>query len=138
VSNPITPLDPDQLTEQESQAAHEGWLHRSLVSFDQMVNVIVLRGLPDETISSHAARAAQQGKHWGIGLSRVLNLFQRDHGAKAEAGDLQRATNVVTTEGDAVIRHPQFPSLRLYGYDANGVPIWTSDAEHKLSDIKEK
>jgi hypothetical protein len=96
--DPITPLDPGSTQQQEAQAAHEGWVHRSLVAFDQAVNVIVLRGQPDETISSHSARAALEGKKWGVVMSKFLNLFQKDHGAKAIAGDEQRAENVERIE----------------------------------------
>ena len=96
--DPITPLDPQTTQQQEAQAAKEGWLHRSLVAFDQAVNVIVLRGQPDETISSHSARAAIEGKKWGVVVSKFLNLFQKDHGAKAIAGDDQRAENIEQIE----------------------------------------
>ena len=98
MSDPITPLTPQQAAQQEAQAAREGWLHRSLVAVDIMANVIVLRGQPDETISSHAARAAIEGKRWGRFLSGLLNLVQSDHGAKAISGDLERAENVVQIE----------------------------------------
>ena len=94
----MSPLDPNQTQQQEQQAAKEGWLHRSLVAFDQGVNVILLRGLPDETISAHASRAALAGKGWGKALSGFLNLFQKDHGPKAQAGDLERAKNIEQVE----------------------------------------
>ncbi len=44
------------------------------------INVLT-DGDPDETISSRAARAAQQGKGWGIEMSKFLDLFQKDHAA---------------------------------------------------------
>lgn len=97
MSDPITPLSPSETATQESQAAHEAYLHRVLVGFDQFMNVIA-DGDPDETISSRAARAAEKGKKWGIELSRFLNLFQKDHGAKAQAGDTERAENVENLE----------------------------------------
>lgn len=101
MTDPITPLTPEQVKEQEAQAAKEGWVHRDLVAVDIAANVVVFKGQPDETISSHAARAATKGKWWGRTLSRFLNLFQKDHGAKAQAGDLERAENVEAIEKDS-------------------------------------
>lgn len=100
VTGPVKPLTPEQVKLQEAQAAAESWLHRDAVAIDQATNVIVLKGQPDETISSHAARAATEGKWWGKALSMFLNLFQKDHGAKAEAGDLERAQNIERIEPD--------------------------------------
>jgi hypothetical protein len=31
-------------------------------------------------------------------MSKFLDLFQKDHGAKAQAGDVVRAEDVITTE----------------------------------------
>jgi hypothetical protein len=59
---------------------------------------VLTDGAPDETISSRSARAAQQGKPWGKDMSRFLDLFQKDHGAKAQAGDAVRAEDVIVTE----------------------------------------
>lgn len=75
----------------ELRASQEGWLHRSLVAFDIATNVIVLRGQQDETISTHAWRANQEGKLWGKLVTKWLNGFQPNHGWKAASGDLQRA-----------------------------------------------
>jgi hypothetical protein len=97
MNGPITPLTPAQIAAQEQQAAHEKYLMRALVGFDQFVNVLT-DGDPDETISARASRAAQKGKGWGVELSRMLDVFQRDHGAKAQAGDLGRAQVIVEVE----------------------------------------
>jgi hypothetical protein len=97
MSNPITPLTAAQAQKQASQAAQEGYLHRDLVALDQGVNV-ALDGKPDETISSRAARAALAGSAWGRHVSAFLNLFQKDHGAKAQAGDVERAEAVEKLE----------------------------------------
>lgn len=96
--DPITPLTPAQTATQEQQAAQEGYLKRDAIAVDIAANEILLKGQMDETISSHAARAATEGKLWGKILSSVLNWFQADHGAKAEAGDLERAKNTVRIE----------------------------------------
>ena len=97
MENPITHLTPEQTAKEESQAAKERYLHRTLVGLDQFVNVLA-GGHPDETISARAARAAEQNKMWGKGMSSFLNLFQKDHGPDAQAGDLERATAVAKIE----------------------------------------
>lgn len=91
--DPVTPLTKVQEQAQEASAAHEGYLHRVIEEIDVTANVVT-GGNQDETISSRAARADMQGKKWGRWLSAALNLFQRNHGAKAEAGDLERAAHV--------------------------------------------
>jgi hypothetical protein len=96
----IQPLTPAQTVQQEQQAAHEAYIHRLLVGFDQFMNTVT-DGDPDETISSRAARAAEKGKPWGVAMSKFLDVFQKDHGAKAQAGDLERAETVATLEEDS-------------------------------------
>ena len=86
----LTPK-PYTLAVAEAKAAAEGWLHRSLVAFDIALNVIVLRGQQDETVSSHSYRASIEGKLWGKLMISWLNWFQPQHGQKAAAGDLERA-----------------------------------------------
>ena len=93
MSSPITPLTPEQTASEEAQAAKDGYFKRVLIGLDMFANTIA-NGHPDETISSRSARAATQGKVWGKVTSRFLNLFQKNHGAKAEAGDVQRAQTV--------------------------------------------
>jgi len=100
MSSPITPLDPQQTAAQEAQAAKEGYVHRILVAFDIFSNVLT-DGDEDETISSRSARAAEKGKPWGIAMSKFLDIFQKDHGAKAQAGDVERAAAVAATELDS-------------------------------------
>jgi hypothetical protein len=86
------------IAQQEAQAATEGWLHRSLVAIDVAANVIILRGRQGETISAHSYRAYLEGKAWGKVLNAFLNFFQANHGAKAAAGDLERAQAMVTLQ----------------------------------------
>lgn len=93
----ITPLTPEQLAKQENQAAHEQYIHRALVGLDQFMNVLT-DGDPDETISARAARAAEKGKPWGIAMSKFLDIFQSNHGPKAQAGDVERAQAVEKLE----------------------------------------
>jgi hypothetical protein len=97
MTDPITPLTPAEVALQEQQAAHEDFVRRVAVATDVLINVFT-GGDPDETISSRAARASQKGSRWGIEMSKFLDLFQKDHGAKAQAGDLQRAEAVAALE----------------------------------------
>lgn len=90
MSDPITPLDPQQTAVEEAQTAREGYVHRVLVAGDIFLNV--LRGGPEDvTISTSAGLAAEHGNRIGRILSALLNDFQKDHGAKAAAGDAERA-----------------------------------------------
>lgn len=115
MSDQDTPLTPAQVATQEAQASKEGYVHQVLVSLDQAGNVVgspiflLQKGLPGETISSHVRRIMDDpnAKHKLVAgiLNHVLNEIQANHGAKAEAGDLERATAVEDAEkqslGDA-------------------------------------
>jgi hypothetical protein len=96
-----TPLTPGQIVFNEQQAAHEAYLHRLAVGFDQFMNVAT-DGLPDETISSRAQRLSSQGNEFAMLLTRALDELQPSHGRTAEAGDLERAQAVVATEEQAL------------------------------------
>jgi hypothetical protein len=91
----IIPLTPQQIAEQEEQAASEGFIKRDLVAIDQAAETVIFGGPPDTTISSETAVMATEDtgfkKEVGELVSKGLDLFQKDHGAKAEAGDLERA-----------------------------------------------
>src|SRR5581483_5034117 len=100
MSDPVTPLTQAQTAQQEAQVSKEGYIHRDLVALDQFVNVVA-DGKPDETISSRAARADESGKKWGKAMSWFLDLFQKDHGPKAQAGDVARAVAVENIEEDS-------------------------------------
>jgi hypothetical protein len=97
MSDGIVPLNPAQVAAQEAQAEKEAYLKRALIGLDMFMNVLT-DGDPDETISSRSARAAEKGRKWGIFMSKFLDEFQKDHGAKAQAGDIARATVVITAE----------------------------------------
>jgi hypothetical protein len=84
--------NPTDIPAAMAKAAAEAWWHRSLGAFDIAVNVILLRGQQDETISTHSWRAACEGKMWGKAMCWWLNLFQANHGPQAACGDLERAT----------------------------------------------
>jgi hypothetical protein len=94
-------VDQIDVPKQEAQAAKEGWFHRSLVGLDQFVNVVT-GGKPDETISARAYRASLRGNFFGKVLNAGLNLIQRNHGADAAAGDLERSEAVEKIEEDTL------------------------------------
>lgn len=104
MTNPVTPLTPAQLQQQELEALHEGWFHRDAVAFDQMVNVFA-DGIPDETISARMARWATEDsgfkRSFGAAVCDALNVLQKNHGAKAEAADLARGQHVAAIESEA-------------------------------------
>lgn len=49
-----------------------------LISVDQSLNTL-FGGNPDETISSRAGKAAEEGRAWGCYLCKVLDWFDKDH-----------------------------------------------------------
>ena len=61
-----------------------------LILLDELVNTVTL-GSPEETVSSRAAKARNEGKRWGCVLCALLNRIQKDHCDKAieppSAGD---------------------------------------------------
>ena len=105
MGEPVTPLTPQELAQQELDALHESWFHKDCVAFDQMVNVFA-GGNPDETISSRMARWATEDtgfkKGFGSAVCEALNRIEPDHGAKAEAADLERAKDVESILGAAI------------------------------------
>ena len=113
MANPIAPLDPEQTATAEQQAAGEHYPVRALVALDQDVATDLGDQVPDETISAWCARLAttKQGlpRLIGVGMSKFLNLFQKDHGAKAQAGDYERAENVAATEAASGDIDPEKP-----------------------------
>jgi hypothetical protein len=82
---------PDDVPLAEAKAAAEPYWHRALVALDIFLNVVVLFGAQDETMSTHAWRAAVAGKLWGKLMNLWLNGFQPQHGPQAASGDLERA-----------------------------------------------
>lgn len=97
MSDPITPLTPAQTAQQEQSAAHESYPHRVIEMVDATVGTL-LGGPQDVTISSDLAVMDRKDtgiKHEiGKAGSAFLDLFQKDHGAKAVAADLERAQAV--------------------------------------------
>jgi len=101
MSDVIDPITAQQEKTDAQETAQEGYLRRVLIALDQFANTALFDGHPDETISSHAARAAATGEQWGIDLSAFLHKFEKDHGVHAEAGDVERARIVTALEDGA-------------------------------------
>lgn len=102
------PLTPEQIAQQEARAAKEGYVRRLPVDLDIAIDEAA-DGPMDETISSRVRRISDAHPKWGLNpgvwlakaLNAGLNLVQSNHGAKAEAGDLERAQNEVAIEEKA-------------------------------------
>jgi len=102
-------LTPAQIEQAERNAARESYPHRVLVALDQDVNVDT-GGLPDETISARVRRISDAHPGWswnpGVWLAKALNaglnMIQKNHGQRAQAGDLERAEAVERTEEKAL------------------------------------
>ena len=88
--DPIQPLTPTQTVAAEQQAAADPYILRVLISVDILANV-ALGGKEDETISTDTALMARKHEMVGTVVSKILDLFQKNHGAGAAAGDLERA-----------------------------------------------
>lgn len=101
MSNPITPLTPEQEAQNAAETNSESYLHRVAVGIDMAANV-ALGGHPDMTISSETAVMDYDDhgiKHdIGKAVSGFLDLFQKDHGAGAAEADLVRAQNAAEIE----------------------------------------
>ncbi len=96
------PLTPEEIVALGDRAEREGWLHRDLVALDQFANVLFFRGMPDETMSSHFQRLADNGNHFGKMMTAWLDVLQKRHGQKAQSGDLARAEKVKQVEKDSL------------------------------------
>jgi len=101
------PWTPADTTKSEASSAHASYVHRVLVAFDVLCNVILF-GLSDETISARCGRwslrtSGDPAARW---LARQVNgwlcRIQRDHGFEAMSGDLARAQAIVAIETAAL------------------------------------
>lgn len=110
MSNPVTPLNAQQTAEAIVKASHEGYIHRDLVSFDDLVNTLA-DGNPDETISSRMGRWAVNDtglkKDIGVAVCDALGLIQHNHDAKAVAADYERAKKLMQVEENSGIIQPK-------------------------------
>lgn len=60
-----------------------GWGWRIAVALDQLANVVLFLGDPDETLSSRAEKARRRGKRWGCVLCALLDRLDPDHCRKS-------------------------------------------------------
>lgn len=106
MSNPVKPLNPQQTKIAEQKGAKEGYIHRGLVAFDDLVNVL-LDGNPDETISARMGRWAfdDHGLKRDIGTAVCSGLgeIQDNHDAEAVAADTERAKRLLQIEENSGI-----------------------------------
>lgn len=51
------------------------YILRTLIALDQLINVVICNGEPDETMSSVAWRMEQQGRFWGFMRPLIDWLF---------------------------------------------------------------
>lgn len=68
------------------------YLSRIAIAIDQLVNVVLCNGQPDETMSSNAWRMEQAGKPWGF-MRRVIDaifFFDPDHCATSYTSERER------------------------------------------------
>lgn len=54
------------------------YLFNFLIAIDQLLNTI-LGGFPDETLSSRAGKARNNGKKWGCYFCKVLDAIDKNH-----------------------------------------------------------
>ncbi len=108
MSSPVQPLTVEEERAIVNQSCTYGYWLRVLIAFDTFCNVLLFHGRLDETISAHAGRSAQEGHLWGTWMCKFLNLFQKNHGAIAEASDLGRAKAIVETEEQS----PLLPEIK--------------------------
>lgn len=69
-----------------------GYLIRIAIALDQLLNVLLCNGEPDETMSSAAWRMEQGGYFWGCLRPIIDSLFwfQEDHCRKAYEAEVLR------------------------------------------------
>jgi hypothetical protein len=103
MSTGIKQVSPEEAKALQAQSLQHSYIVRCLIAFDVLCNVVFLRGRLDETISSHSARAALEGKQWGIIISKFLDIFSKNHGAGAIIGDAARAEAIASTENKTEI-----------------------------------
>ncbi len=66
------------------------------VALDEFLNVLLLNGLPEQTISLHAALAELEGERWGCWLCAALNaLVQKHHCIKQLSGEPMTTSSAI-------------------------------------------
>lgn len=91
-----TPLTPEQIQQAEVNSQHHNYIMRVLKGVDELLNV-VSDGNLSETISARVGRLASTNELAKLVLY-PLDLIQRNHGEKAEAGNLADAKKIEGVE----------------------------------------
>lgn len=98
------PLTPQQIAAAEARVSKEGYLHRALDGFDQFIATL-MDVQDDQTISS-ATEIAAHKQVWyhafAVALNSGLDLIQKSHGQLAQAGDIERAKEVIAVDTSAL------------------------------------
>ena len=69
------------------------YILRVLIAIDQLINVVICNGEPDETMSSAAWRMEQQGRFWGFMrpvIDFLFSPFQKNHCQMAYESEVLR------------------------------------------------
>ena len=69
------------------------YVRNVIIGLDRFLNCLLFAGIPDQTISFHAARKAEDGKAWACILCRWLSAtVEKDH-CKKTLSDQQTQTS---------------------------------------------
>lgn len=104
MTGPVTPLTKAETTAAEARSLSHPYPVRLLIALDQF-GAVLFGARNDTTISGDAGIAAVNGKGvtrvYGKTMSAFLNLFQKNHSAKAVAGDMARAEEAAQYDEDS-------------------------------------
>jgi hypothetical protein len=98
------------------------WLERLGVALDEFLNVLILNGDPDQTISYHAALAREDGRAWACWLCAFLAVaiqprhcqLQLEPGAEPTSAAMRAgALLVMVTAGLAFGVHVILAALKI-------------------------
>lgn len=96
-NDPVVPLTPEQEAEHRASVRKYGYFKRLGIDVDDLGNGLT-GGNCDETLSSRIGRDAVKGGRFARTAAKVLNVFGRNHCANAQAGDVERAQEVIDAE----------------------------------------
>lgn len=70
------------------------YLVRTLLALDQLANVVLCNGMPDETMSAASYRMNRDGRFWGFMMPIIDFMFRwqgvKDHCYRAHLKEIQR------------------------------------------------
>jgi hypothetical protein len=59
-----------------------GYIKRTIIAIDQLINVVLCNGEPDETMSSNSYRMSVRGGRWGFMckvIDAIASPWEKDH-----------------------------------------------------------